>query len=247
MTLADLGDIGSAVKGYSDEYNLAGKFLKFSGDTGDYKCGDEPVDPGTVFAVDVLGFSRGWVCWKNKKPIDRDMVPMFPHKPMTAQGDLTDHGPYAKRPDGTDAEGWTEIVEGSWTDMATGESYKFGLSSKSGRKALVGLFKEFAQKIRMHVDDAGRPMIPLVEIDATSFPIAGGGKKFAPVFKMTGEWITREEYDSMSPSGEEGAGDDVEEVEEIPLEPAPKAAAKAPVKSAAPAGRSGNYKSIARK
>lgn len=252
VSMTDMDAFAGYGKELAAEYNVLGTFLTFSGNTGDYKAGDQPVDHGTQFVVDVLAFQRGWICWKNKKPIDRAMVPIFPPQPIPSQSTLKDHGPYAKRQDGSDAEGWSEIIEGTFSDPATGETYKFGLSSKSGIRSLGKLVSEFFTKARMFVDDQNRPKLPIVEISATSFPVAGGPNKFAPVLNIVG-WMDRDEYERLAPEAptEEAAEEEVYEeaaeeiVEEIPLAPAkttvlkPRPAAPAAKPAAAPAQRAG--------
>lgn len=244
VTLSDMDQYGGIAKEIGAEYNL-GSFLQFSGKTGDYKAGDQPIDHGSALVVDILSGQRGWICWKDEKPVDRSLVPIFPPKPIPSQADLTDHGPYGKRPDGSPAGGWSEIIESVVTDPASGQTYKFGLSSKSGIRAMAKLIQEFFQKVKMYADEDGRPKLPVVEIGASSFKIAGVGTLYAPTFTII-DWMDRAEYEALSPSvpAQEEEGEEyVEEVEVVEeTKPAPKAAPKKTVPQRAPVADRAGYK-----
>lgn len=231
LTDDDLDNLAGSAKIIGAEYNVGSAYMKFSGNDGSYSTQDQPIEHGSVFIVDVLGFKRGWVCWKDEKLVERVQVSCWPHEPLPPQSSLTDHGPYAKRPDGKPAGGWVEEFSGLFTDPASGEVYKFNTSSRGGVRAMAGLWQEFAKKQKMFRDEHGQPKLPIVEIGANSFKVAGAGTKYAPTFRIV-DWMDRSEYNTLAPSGETEAVE--EQVEEV-VEKAPPQRADARTAPAKPA------------
>jgi hypothetical protein len=198
-----------------------GNFLKFNGNTGDFTYGqkDEELPHGTQLAADMLNFARGWICWKDGEVEDEIMVPILKGEPPL-EHTLPDHGPYEKHDDGSE-DGWAEQAKIGLRDVETGETYLYKTTSKSGRRALGQLLKDFSKLHRMHPGET-----PVVEISGQSYTPKDKklGKKFAPIFKIVG-WmndadLAQLDEGSDAPETAKGGADDPANYEQQQQQPA---------------------------
>jgi hypothetical protein len=173
-----------------------GNFLKFNGNSGDFTYGqkDDELPHGTQLAADMIGFSRGWICWKDGEVEDEINVPILQGEPPL-EHTLPDHGPYTKHDDGSE-DGWVEQAKINFRDVETGEAYIYKATSKSGRRALGSLLKDFSKQFHLHDGET-----PVVEISGLSYTPKDKklGKKYAPVFKIVG-WLNAVEMGELEDS-----------------------------------------------
>lgn len=180
------------------------KFLKFSGNTGEYTYGsdDEELEYGTRLAVNPSEFKRGWICWDDGEVQDEIMVRVTEGKPP-AKHELEDHGPYTN-----DNDGWSEQSSAAFRDVETGEEFLYKTSSKSGRMALANLVRDYGKAFQMN---PGK--LPVIELDATSFTPKkapkSAGKKYAPTFKIV-EWVSEAELIAKFADGDVPEDDEVD-------------------------------------
>lgn len=198
--------------------NIAG-FFGFSGNTGEWKYKGQIIEHGSHIAINPEQMRKGYVCWKDGKPVDRLVEKILGGAKLPMKTELFDHGPYANKNDG-----WTELVELPVKFLDTGEEADISLSSAGGRNALLRLGSEWATKSKMNLDEDGNRKVAIVEIGAQGFkPKDAPGTKYAPVLKIV-DWVSVAEL-----SDHEGDYADEEAVEEAPAPAAAKPAA--PVKA----------------
>ncbi len=202
-----------------------GSFFQFSGKTGEFKLNTTPIEYGTVFAFAIDLMQKGVICWKDEKPIKRELVYVLGNDPT----------PEAPEEQG-DGEDWRFLMEVPVKTLDTGEQAVLGLSSKGGTRALSRLLAEWGQRVRMNMEADGKtPKVCLVEVSAEKFKTKGDDGKvayaFAPRFKIV-EWVDHAEL--VGGIGAEGVADAPAE-EEVAEEQEVVEAPKAPAKAAAPA------------
>lgn len=236
---AKLSNLDNAVQDLvSDTGTTLGSYLQFSGKTGEYKLNGEPIEEGTVFAFGVEHGSKGIICWKDEKPTKRELVGIL-------SGDAMPQAPH--KDDILEGEEWRTLIEIPVRALDTGVQAVFGLSSAGGTRAMTRLVAEWAQRVRMHMEDSGNAKCCLVSVAAVKKDGKGDdGKKFyyfLPVFKIV-EWVSASELfaDLGAPVEEQQpeAEEEPEVVEEV-VEERPKTtvlkkpAAPAPASAARPA------------
>lgn len=210
-----------------------GQFVSVKGKTGDIVSKDGIIPPGTTFAMDIWDAQSGWICWKNKKPVDkamhfiRDNVSVDPAQ-------LTDHGPY----DGLD--GWQQTIWVPMRDLEGGPLMLFTAANESSMRETWKLITSYGQQFGIKVDDAGNMMYPLVTIDVESFT-SKFGKNWKPKFTIN-EWVSAAWLDALASKShndmDEDGGEPVQE--ELPPPP-PKAAQKPAAVAPKPVGP-GSYR-----
>lgn len=174
-------------------------YVAFSGNTGKWTFKSQEIDVGTVWAFDIFNAERGWIAWKNNKPVEKLMMPIIDinaSNPLPTEDQLTDHWdglPPGKRAKETD--GWREVVTVMVRDLDGGPMMELTLPGSPGYRPINRLIKEFGGKVRMNLDDQGQPKLPLVEIGSESFD-GRGGKKYAPILKLV-DWISQGELDGI--------------------------------------------------
>lgn len=175
------------------EYNVpTGAFLKFSGNTGEFQYKGQTIEHGSVFAFNMTEMRKGWICWKDSKPVDQKMSLVLSTERVPDKHELPDHGPYKE------GEGWAEQIGVPVRDLEGGEQLEINLSNISGRNALIRLASDYGTKVRMNIDDKGQPKIPLVEVSASSFTSKNfPGTKWAPQFKIV-DWMSIDELNTLA-------------------------------------------------
>lgn len=250
MTQQMLANIDGSTEQLMNETGATnGSYLQFSGKTGEYKLNGQPIEKGTQFAFSFMHMQKGVICWRDNKPIKREVVPVLSGEPIPEppiqpiQGDK-----------------WNTLLELPIRCLDDGLQASFGLSTTTGTRALTRVFAEWGQKVRMHMDTDGSPMVCIVEVSSKriSFKDKNDPNEtiytFVPEFKIV-EWASASEF-NFAPAPEEGEDpaedtaeaqeegavedaeviEDAEEVvEETPPPPPAKPAARRPAPARAPA------------
>jgi len=183
------------------------EYVSFSGKTGAITYGRDrdDLDQREVFLMEPRSAFRGWICWKDNKPVARHQWSIYQPSMAIPERELEDKGPYARAQDG-----WQSML--GFGFMSTeGEvvQYSFSTNSTSGKNAVADLFDEIAQRtIR------GEPNFPLFIFTREKFQ-AQGEWNFKPRFDIE-EWITEEEAAAML------GGDDAPEEEPAQVEAEPE-------------------------
>jgi hypothetical protein len=191
----------------ADEATQSVQFLKFTKD-GLFVYGMEEavVAADEEFQVDMDSLSRGWICWKDGRPVDEVMVPVAAGNPPR-RNELDDYGPYE------DGGGWREQVAINFVSFETGETLAFKSSSSGGRNAIATLSKSFMDRLR-----SGKPdVIPVVNMVPSSYKHQKFGKINVPTFKVI-DWI--------KPDGADFPDAEVVEVEVVEEQAKPEGQAR---------------------
>jgi hypothetical protein len=184
------------------------EYVSFSGKTGSITFGRDRDDlpQEELFLMEPRSAFRGWICWKDSKPVARHQWSIYQPDMAIPESDLEDKGPYARQQDG-----WQSML--GFGFMSTdGEvvQYSFSTNSTSGKNAVGDLFDEIAQRtIR------GEPNFPLFYFRREKFQ-AHGEWNFKPRWDIH-EWITEEEAADILSDLDEAAPEP-----EVAPEPAPE-------------------------
>ena len=239
MTQQMLANIEGSTEQLMNETGATnGSYLQFSGKTGEYKLNGQPIEKGTQFAFSFMHMQKGVICWRDNKPIKREVVPVLsgeaiPEPPIQPiQGDK-----------------WNTLLELPIRCLDDGLQASFGLSTTTGTRALTRVFSEWGQKVRMHIDSDGSPKVCIVEVSSKRISFKDKEKPdetiytFVPEFKIV-EWASASEF-NFAPAPEEGEdpaedtesaveeAEIVEEVAEAEVEEAEVVEAAPPLKPAA--------------
>lgn len=185
------------------------EYVSFSGKTGSITFGRDRDDlqQDELFLMEPRSAFRGWICWKDNKPVARHQWSIYQPDMAIPERELEDKGPYARQQDG-----WQSML--GFGFMSTeGEvvQYSFSTNSTSGKNAVADLFDEIAQRtIR------GEPNFPLFYFSREKFQ-AQGEWNFKPRFDIE-EWITEDEAAAML-GGEAEAEPEPEKIAEPEPEP----------------------------
>lgn len=184
------------------------EYVSFSGKTGAITFGrdrdDLPQDE--LFLMEPRSAFRGWVCWKDNKPIARHQWSIYQPQLAIKERDLEDKGPYSRQQDG-----WQSMLGFGFMSEDGEVQYSFSTNSTSGKNAVGDLFDEIAQRtIR------GEPNFPLFYFTKERFQ-AQGEWNYKPKFDIE-EWITEDEAAAML------SGEAVEDEPEVLPEPEPEPA-----------------------
>lgn len=175
--LAGLGVTAAESKSVNSEY------LQFSGREGRYSVstgsGNEPADfpVGTKVYLNIMESKKGYVCWKEKKAVDRIDCALF--KPLPPESSLEDHGPYDEK----ERDGWKMFYTAFLKDVASGKQYQLQLSSPSATRAFGALIQEIIEQAPLHNLLTETPVIVL---GVESFK-SNGYKNYKPKLDLV-EW-----------------------------------------------------------
>ena len=188
------------------------EYVSFSGKTGAITYGRDrdDLDQKELFLMEPRSAFRGWICWKDNKPVARHQWSIYQPQMAVAERDLEDKGPYARAQDG-----WQSMLGFGFMSTEAEEvvQYSFSTNSTSGKNAVADLFDEIAQRtIR------GEPNFPLFYFSREKFQ-AQGEWNFKPKFDIE-EWITEDEAAAML--GDAPAAEEQEEVAEAEVLPEPE-------------------------
>lgn len=196
----------------------SGIYFQFSGKTGQFSLSGQPIDPGTVLAFNLYEMKKGVICWADSKPIHRETVPVLGGEAIPAMPEVADR---------VRGHQWNTLIEVDVRTLDDGTQATFGISTAGGVAAITRLFKEYATKARMFLDDNGMPKVPLIEIGTEK----KSGKDedgatfyyFKPIFKLV-DWAAAADLKAQVAEGDLETGD--EPVEEAAPAPAAKPAVK---------------------
>jgi hypothetical protein len=205
---------------------MANHYLRFNGNEGAWsRSGQEPVEAGTVFAMMIMEAKKGYIGWKNKRPVSEHLVLIRTREPEPKEHELPDLGPKI-----VDTDGYQRVVRFPVRDLQGGPQMDLTDKADAGWRPIWALIQEYGANARMHLDKAtGKPKIPLVEIGVLGFDTKSGVVKYKPTYKITG-WMTETELAELI-----GESEVEEEVDEAAQETAQEAALAAAEAAAAAA------------
>lgn len=160
------------------------EYVAFSGKTGTITYGRDraDLDQDELFLMEPRSAFRGWICWKNNKPVARRQWSIYQPNMAIEEHELEDKGPYDRPQDG-----WQSML--GFGFMSTeGEvvQYSFSTNSISGKNSVSDLFDQIAQRtIR------GERNFPLFRFTREKFQ-AQGEWNWKPRFDID-EWLTEAE------------------------------------------------------
>jgi len=189
------------------------EYVSFSGKTGviSYGRDREELDSNELFLMEPRSAFRGWICWKENKPVARHQWSIYQPELAVPEKDLDDKGPYSRKQDG-----WQSML--GFGFMSTeGEvvQFSFSTNSSSGKNAVADLFDEVAQRTI-----TGEPNFPLFFFTREKFQ-AQGEWNFKPKFDIE-EWITEDEAAAMLGGEAEPEEEPEEEPEKVEAAPEPE-------------------------
>lgn len=189
----------------------SGSFLKFDGNDGVWKHGQEndELQDGTQLAVNMMEFARGYICWNDGEVMEKILVPVASGQTPPQVHELTDHGPYKRERDG-----WSEQSAIKFRSLEDGTEFTYQTSSKSGVMALGRLAVTYGKNYAQKIDDDGDNLVPIVEVGASSFSPKNdpGITKYAPTMKIV-DWISHAELNQMFDPQQPELEDDFDEDE----------------------------------
>ena len=159
------------------------EYVSFSAKTGAITYGRDRDDlaQDELFLMEPRSAFRGWVCWKDNKPVARHQWSIYQPQLAIKELDLEHKGPYSRQQDG-----WQSLLGFGFMAEDGSAQYSFSTNSTSGKNAVGDLFDEIAQRtIR------GEPNFPLFYFTRETFQ-AQGERNFKPKFDIE-EWVTEEE------------------------------------------------------
>lgn len=187
------------------------EYVSFSGKTGQITYGRDRLDlpQNEAFLMEPRSAFRGWVCWKDNKPVARHQWSIYQPQLAVPEHELEDKGPYSRQQDG-----WQSMLGFGFMSADGAEQFSFSTNSTSGKNSVTDLFNEIAQRTLR-----GEPNFPLFFFTREKFQ-AQGEWNFKPKFDVD-EWLTEAEAMEMLQGGGEAAPEAAPEPE-----PAPVAAAR---------------------
>jgi hypothetical protein len=137
--------------------------LKFKEDH--YHIRDLPVPLGTRHFAFVGNWEKQWICFRDKKVVERIRVRVATKKPLPARNKLSD-----PQLEDTDHDPWTLQNVVPFENVEIGDLVMFTTSSAGGRMAIEELAKAYSK----HVLAGTARGLPIIELQIGSFP----SKKF---------------------------------------------------------------------
>jgi hypothetical protein len=191
---------------------FVGRFLRFV--KGDFLTGDsehpEEVPLGMRLIAEVPNMEKGWVRWRENRPVDEMMNLVSERVPMPTREDLGDNDKslWESNKDGSPRDPWQETYKLTLRSVEDPDdddkAFTFTTSSKGGRRAIKKLSGIFGKEgLRM------RPgQLPIVELSYTKYDHPDFGLMKNPEFKVVG-WV--------APNA--GAGNGAAADEDVPFDP----------------------------
>lgn len=168
--------------GYTGRDNLT--YIDFSGKLGRYRAGreKEDMDPARLFFFEPMTALKGWICWKDGRPVGRVEWPYLLKDREVSRDDLDDHGPYNE----ARGEGWFQSRGFGVIAMdGSGEQYKFSTNTVSAKNAVEDVMNSIAGNA-----SKAQPSLPIIRFEKEEFE-AQGQKNWKPKFVIEA-WVTRE-------------------------------------------------------
>lgn len=174
-----------------------GAYLRFNGNTGQWvTIGQQPVDDGSLWAMNLLHAERGYQCWSEGKLIDEIWVSIMSRQSLPAVSELR-HVEKKK-----ESDGWKMAVKVPVRATDGGPQCEMVMKADNPNRPINRLLKEFGQQLALNMDPATKlPKVPVVELGAESFVVKGVGTKFSPKFRIV-EWRTEAELAALDGESE---------------------------------------------
>lgn len=158
-------------------------FLKFS--KGEWLLGqnDDEIPLGRKLVANMNELSIGWICWADKKPVERRMGALaqgFRPEMRDALG-YDDQTLWETDADGKATDPWTFTNELPLADPDTGEQMVFSASSKGGIGGIGNLCKAYAKEHKSRGDQ-----VPVIELQRDSYMHPVYKKLYVPVLSIVG-------------------------------------------------------------
>lgn len=178
----------------AERNRLIGDRLKYA--KGDWLSGkdDAEVARGTRVVVDIANMYHGWICWKDKKPVDARMGRVADYFIIPARDTLGDQDQslWELNQDGKPSDPWNKTNQVVMKAEKGDQLYTYSTSSVGGFGALAKLSGEYGKRVRAKPNE-----LPIVELETDSYAHKDktrGRVKF-PVFKVVG-WVDRGALDT---------------------------------------------------
>ena len=189
--IAACDDVLSAFAAVAEELSTGAKpILKFQ--KGDWLLGQdgEELKPGTRLAVDMMNAERGWVRWRDGKPVERKMVRIAARVPVPARYELghDDESLWDKDGDDRPRDPWQAMIEFPAREL-DGERREVVISggSRGWEGCCKALLAEFAQGARQNTGK-----VPVVELGSDSYQHRTYGRVKVPALPIVA-WMAEEE------------------------------------------------------
>lgn len=184
-------------------------YMSFSGKRGRYSIGVDGREPASdePFLIALPLFKKGYICWKDGKPISKRMAGQ--REPKVMQPAPDELGPFDK-----DDEGWFAARSIGARSLLNGEEIEFTTNSKSGVATLAELHREILEAL-----SAGEPPWPIVNFGMEEFA-SKGYKNFKPTVDIV-KWLSTDDItkwadDSFDPMAEWMSGNKEDEERAAP-------------------------------
>ena len=191
--LADAIKQAQAAKGETPRDTTFTQYLSFSGKTGAYALGKdrEDIDPESLYLIEPMSFTDGWICWKSSRPVDRVEWNYLDQGSAVLESDLKDHGPY----NSAMGEGWSTLLGLGCVSLDNEMTQiKFSSNSISAKNSITDLHNEIKDRAAR-----GEAQIPIIHFDKQQFD-AQGAKNWKPKFVVEA-WVTRESAGAYASGG----------------------------------------------
>jgi hypothetical protein len=189
--IATNDDVLSAFAAAANELSTSTKpIVKFS--KGDWLLGQdgEELKVGSRFALNMLDAERGWIRWRDGKPVERRMARIAARAPIPARYELGHEDESLWERDGDDRprDPWQLMLEIPAREL-DGERREVVLSggSRGWEGCCKALLTEFAQGARQ---SPGK--VPVVELANDSYTHKAFGRVKVPVLPIVA-WMTEDE------------------------------------------------------
>jgi len=170
---------------YGAEAAQGGTFLKFN--KGEWQKGQnsDEVPLATLLVANMDELSIGWVRWEDGKPAERRMNLLVSGVRPDARADLgyDDQTQWEVDKEGKPQDPWNFTNELPVADPETGEQLVFSASSKGSIGCIGNLCKIYAKGRQSNPG-----LVPVLELDRTSYMHKEHGKLYVPVLNIV-EWI----------------------------------------------------------
>lgn len=196
------------------------RFLRFSGNTGQFTLKDEIIPDKCLFAFDVMNVELQWLGWSNGKPSERIRIHLLNDglEALPAEHELP---PLQKV---KQLDGWKLTAVFRIRDM-DGEYGEMELTlpaelNRQFPRPAWQLINEFGAKAAQEVDEDGTPLTPIVELSSESFD-SQGGVKYAPLLEVV-DWASSAKLEKTLAALTATDGDEIDDDEEEDVEPTPR-------------------------
>jgi hypothetical protein len=182
---ADVAALAAEARELSDSFRV-GDDLRFKKGAWTKIVGDDDIEIGdtTTFAVDMLSYKRGWIEWRDRKPVRKIIgrpVDGFVSPMRDRLGDL-DESKWPRNNKGEPQDPWQENFSVVMRDHGDNRLCTFTTTSYYGSRALGALLKIYTDNVKKHPG-----MMPVVLLLSETKATQSFGDVEAPLFKVV-DW-----------------------------------------------------------